>query len=319
MLFDPQAVLAHPRLFIELLMITLVAKPLAALGIVWFLGYSPRAALTVAIALAQIGEFSFIVADLALHHGLVNSDIRSLLVACAIVSIALNPLIFRAIIPLEARLRRHPRLWRAINRRSEAETRRKAAGLRVAPHQPGDGESRAIIIGYGPVGRTAAGLLKDFGIKPVMIDLNVDTVSSLIASGETAIYGDAGQREILQAAGIDDARYLLITVPALETRTVVVIVARELNPNLKIFVRAHYLGERAWLEEIGVTEVCYEEAETAMGLAAMILREVGAGEDRIDAELERIRGSLALRPLLPAEQLPTGEKSTTPSASGSGE
>jgi monovalent cation:H+ antiporter-2, CPA2 family len=316
MLFSPDAVQQHPRLFVEFLAIILVAKPLAALGIVWALGYSPRAAITIAISLAQIGEFSFIVADLAYSNELISSELRSLLVACAIVSITLNPLLFRGIVPFEGWLKRRPKLWKAISARAESRARSGTTGLRPIVNTEAD-ETRAVLIGYGPVGRTAAGILKDFGIKPIVIDLNVDTIKSLHAAGQEAIYGDASQREILEAAGIHRARYLLITVPGIELRTVAVIAARELNPELKVFVRARYLGERAWLEEIGVTDVCYEEAETALGLASMLLKEVGADEQRIRTELHRIRTSLALRPVTDTTlKEPAGDSTGGPSASG---
>jgi CPA2 family monovalent cation:H+ antiporter-2 len=107
------------------------------------------------------------------------------------------------------------------------------------------------------------------------------------------VYGDAGRRDILEAAGISSAQYLLVTIPDPHARTVIVIVAKELNPDLKVFVRAHYLGERAWLQEIGATEVCFEEAEAATGLAALLLREMGADKDRIETELCRARTQLA--------------------------
>jgi monovalent cation:H+ antiporter-2, CPA2 family len=300
MLFSPAAVREHPRMFLEFLAIILIAKPLAAIAIVWALGYSPRAALTIAVSLAQIGEFSFIVADLALRQNLITAEMRSLLVAGAIVSITLNPLLFRGIAPFESWLKRHPKLWRAINVRSESRLTPRTTGLRPVG-LPEAEETRAVLIGYGPVGRTAAAILKDFGIKPVVIDLNVDTVKSLHSAGQDAIFGDASRREILEAAGIHQAKYLLITVPGIEIRTVAVIAARELNPELKVFVRARYLGERAWLEEIGVTDVCYEEAETALGLASMILKEVGADQERIRTELQRIRKSFAPRPAAEVE------------------
>jgi CPA2 family monovalent cation:H+ antiporter-2 len=129
----------------------------------------------------------------------------------------------------------------------------------------------------------------------VIVDLNVDTVASLTAQGELAVYGDASHRDILIAAGVATARYVLITVPELETRTIVVIVARELNPDVKVFVRARYLEERAWLEEIGASEVVFEEAEAAIGLASLLLREVGANRERFRTELRRVRARWAMQ------------------------
>ena len=101
------------------------------------------------------------------------------------------------------------------------------------------------------------------------------------------------------AAGVAGAKYLLVTVPDLQTRTVVILVARELNPELKVFARARYLEERAWLEEIGASEVCYEEAEAAIGLSTLLLREVGADEDRIRLEHRRLRSRLAFEAIKP--------------------
>ena len=293
MLFDVSAIQDHPGLFAEMLGIVLIAKPLAAIAIVWFLGYSPLAALTIAVALAQVGEFSFIVADLALQLNLVEDFHRSLLVATSIVSITVNPMLFRGVAPFERWLKARPKLWRRMTHRCES--RISVRGLETLVVDESDANrSRAVIIGYGPVGRTCASILRDFNVLPVIIDLNIDTVKALLARGETAIYGDASNRDILRAAGIDNARFLLITIPELSTRTLIVIAARELNPDLKIFVRARYVGERAWLEEIGVTEVAYEEAEAACGLGSLLLRAVGATEQQIDAEMDRIRKGFAV-------------------------
>jgi CPA2 family monovalent cation:H+ antiporter-2 len=298
LLFDPAAVWENIGPFWGLLAVITIAKPLAAIAIVWALGYSVRTALTVAVGLAQIGEFSFILADLAVDEGLLHAQAQSLLVACAIVSISLNPLLFRGIEPLETWLRRQPRLWKLLTRQSESRARRIPAPARRAADEAEE-RPTAIIVGYGPVGKTASSILQDFGVQPVIVDLNVDTVRNLTDSGKLAVYGDAGQRDILQAAGIATAKYLLVTTPDVQTRTVVVIVARELNPDVKLFVRARYLGERAWLEEIGATDVCYEEAEAAIGLASLLLREMHADENRIRAELNRIRAGLRAQPAIP--------------------
>lgn len=295
MLFEPLTMWHNRLLFASLLCVILFANPLVAFTIVWQLGYSIRAALTVAVGIAQIGEFSFILANLATEHRLLPAEGRSLLVACAIVAISLNPLLFRWINPLETWLRRQPRLWKFLCNRSESRLRKN-----LAPSLPQDQQenerARAIIVGYGPVGKTAASILNEFGVHALIIDLNIDTVTRLAEAGTPAVYGDASRRDILEAAGISAARYLLVTIPDPHARTVIVIVARELNPNVKVFVRARYLGEKAWLEEIGATQVCFEEAEAAAGLAAQLLREMGADETRIQTELRRSRTQLAYQP-----------------------
>ena len=294
MLFDPVSMWQNPILFTSLLCVILLANPIVAFAIVWLLGYSIRAALTVAVGIAQIGEFSFILASLASEQEILPAEGQSLLVACSIVAISLNPLLFRGINPLETWLRRRPRLWKFLSWRSEARLRQKPP---PPPPQDQQGleQARAIIVGYGPVGKTAVSILNEFGVHAVVIDLNIDTVSRLAEAGNAVVYGDASRRDILEAAGIATAQYLLVTIPDPHARTVIVIVARELNPEVKVFVRARYIGERAWLEEIGATEVCFEEAEAAAGLAAQLLREMGADEDRIQLELRRSRIRLAFQ------------------------
>jgi len=143
-----------------------------------------------------------------------------------------------------------------------------------------------VIVGYGPVGQTAARILRDFQIEPIVVDLNLDTIRNLTASGELAVYGDATRRDILEAASIEKAKYLLVTVPDVLIRTLVILTAREMNEDIRVFARARYLKERAWLEEVGATQICIEEAETAVGLALLLLREVGADEQRIRDEID---------------------------------
>lgn len=295
MLFDPFVLIHRPWLLLGLLGIVLLVKPLTAFLIVWQLRYSVRTALTVAVALAQIGEFSFLLADEACRHQLFPAEERSLLVACALASIALNPFLFRLLDPAEKWLRRQPRLWRLLSQRSEArgaELNRAAGDKLTAPNTEPQPES-AVIVGFGPVGQTAVRILREFGVRPIVVDLNLDTVRRLVDAGDIAIYGDATQRGILEVAGIRQAKYLLVTVPEVLARTVVVLTATDLNPNLRVFARARYLQERAWLMEVGATAVVTEEGETAIGLAVLLLQEMGAEEGRISTELRRIKAEMA--------------------------
>ena len=297
MLFDPQAIIKEPRLLVALLGIILLAKPLTAFLIIWFLRYSVRTAITVALALAQIGEFSFLLANEAKGLGLLSADGQSLLIACALISIAANPLLFRAITPLEQWLRSKERTWSILSVWSnyEGAILNKEERLRLSgPGQKVRTKTRSVIVGYGPVGQTASRILRDFDIPLVIIDLNVDTVRNLIESGQAAIYGDASRRDILKAAGVEEADYLLVTIPDVLTRSAVIAIAREMNPNLHVFTRARYLQERVWLEEMGATDICTEEAETALGLAILLLREIGADGDRIQKEIQDIRRELGM-------------------------
>jgi len=287
MLFDPWVILEEPYLLIGLLGAILIAKPLTALAIVLTLRYSIRTALTVAVGLAQIGEFSFILAEEALGLGLLSAEGQSLLIACAMISITLNPLLFRTITPIEKWLRSSERAWRVAGRSEYkgAEVNLEARPKLAEIAQRGEEKQLAVVVGFGPVGQTASRILGEFNIETVIVDLNIDVIRNLSDSGRLAIFGDASRQDILEAAGIRLASYLLVTIPDLLTRTSVIIAARELNPTLRVFVRARYIQERAWLEEVGATDICTDEAESARGLAMLLLREVGADEARIQKEM----------------------------------
>lgn len=295
MLFDPMFLVKQPGLVMAVLAIILIGKPLAALLIVIVLGYPVRVALTVALALAQIGEFSFILAELA-HSKEVNilpADGHNVLVAAALLSITINPLLYKLGRPLERWLQGKPKLWRMLTWRLR--TPEMATSETPAATPESREKLKAVVVGYGPVGKTLTRILNDFEIHPTIVDMNIDTVRKLTGRGMSAIYGDASRREILQAANIEQANFLLVTLPDLASRFPVIATARLLNPNIKILVRARYIGEQAMLEESGATSIAYEEAEVAVALAGFLLRAIGAGQEDIEREAYRIRAEIAVR------------------------
>jgi CPA2 family monovalent cation:H+ antiporter-2 len=291
MLFDPGFVLREPALVLSALALVLVGKPLAAIAVLAALGYSARTALVVAVGLAQVGEFSFIVGDLARSLGLLPAAGASVLVACALVSITLNPLLFRALDPLERRLRAVPGLWRLLNaraqRRGDAVNAATAAALRAA-----DGPL-AVIVGYGPVGQSVDRALRESGLSTVIVDLNLDTVQAIAREGRAALFGDASHSDVLKQAGLERASHLLVSLPHSVNRGPLVAAARNLNPACRIFVRARYLRERAELEQAGATAACFEEVEAAVALTERLLRDLGRDEGTVARESERIRREFA--------------------------
>jgi len=287
MLFQPAFITREPWLFLAALGVVLVGKPLAALGVVALLGYSMRTALVVAVGLAQVGEFSFILGTLARHHELLSETGYNLLVACALASIAINPFLFRAIGPMEAALRRVPWMWRLLNAAAagRAERFNAAASDAIAgPKAP-----LAIIIGFGPVGQAVDRGLRHAGLETVIVDLNMDTVSEVASKGRLAIYGDATHEVILKAAGIARATQLIVTLPHSVNRAPLVTAARQLNPNCRIFVRARYLKEREELVQVGAYAACFEEAEAAVALTAGVLTDMGIDPATIVKEVDRVR------------------------------
>jgi CPA2 family monovalent cation:H+ antiporter-2 len=270
MLLDPRFLIQYPGLILATMAVILLGKSLAAFVITLVLRESVKTALVVAIGLAQIGEFSFILAEVARLSGLLPVHGTDVLVAGALLSIAVNPLLFRNREHIERLLRRNAFIWRVLNFRSRSE-QDHVGTLHVEDEEH---ERRAIIVGYGPVGQTFANMLKEFEICFTVIDLNLETVRKLRAQGRSAIYGDAGTRAILEAARIHSARYLLVTLPDLAGRVAVIATARILNPELTIISRARYLAERAMLEDAGVNDVVYEEAEVARALSEHLSRQL---------------------------------------------
>ena len=292
-LFDPWFVTREPWLLLAGLAIVMVGKPLAALVIVALIGYPARTALVVAVGLAQIGEFSFIISELARQPDvrLLNEAGHNLLVACAIVSITLNPLLFKQITWVEALLKRRPALWRFLNRKAlqrEAEMNAEAGAALEASDEP-----LAIVVGYGPVGRTVDALLRERGLETVVVDQNMDTVQALKREGRAALYGDAFNVEVMHQA-LARCTHLVIALPHhAEGRNPLIAAAKLINPDMKVFVRARYLAEREELEQVGTDAVVYEEAEAAVALARQVMSDRGADEAAVRKEATRIRQEFA--------------------------
>jgi CPA2 family monovalent cation:H+ antiporter-2 len=291
MLFDPKFLIQHPFLMLAGLAIVLIGKPLAALIIVAVIGYPARTALVVALGLAQIGEFSFIISQLARDPkiNLLNDTAHNLLVACAIVSITLNPILFKQLPRIESALQRRAALWRFLNRRAgkrSVEINEAAGRVLEQGTTP-----VAVVLGYGPVGRSVDALLCGRGIETVVVDLNMDTIQALTRDGRAAIYGDAYNIEVMHQA-MQRATHLVITLPHSANRNPLIAAAKLINPQIKIFVRAHYIAEREELTQVGADAACFEEAEVAVALAKLVLADRGEDAETIKRETIRIRQEL---------------------------
>ena len=231
-----------------------------------------RMALSVAVALAQIGEFSFILAAMGGSFGVLPKEASSAIIVTAIVSITLNPLLYRRINGaahwLESKGIGLPRL-------DENELSHP------------DGAQRIIVVGYGPVGKQLTGILRDNNLDVVVVEMNIDTVRQVSALGEKIIYGDATQREVLLHAGAEEAEGLIISsssAPAGE----IVEVARAINPNLRILVHTTYLrvAENLKSDFSG-------EREVAVAMTEHLMRDFGATDEQIDRERRKLRERMA--------------------------
>ncbi len=285
MLFDPFYLWQHPLLVTATLAIILIGKPLAALAIVLWLKYPLRSALTVAVVLGQIGEFSFILAALGKDLGVLPEVATNAMIASALVSISINPLVFLLVDPAEKLLMRRPAFAGWLNRRKI----RVEGG--TTPEENSD-KRLAVVVGYGPVGRTLTQMLKENGFEINVIELNLTTVHRLKELGIGGVYGDASHRETLVEAGIGRAAALMMTSSSTQNVADTIRVARELNPSIRVLVRATYLRETKELRGAGADVVFSGEGEVALTMTEFLLRHLGATEDQIDRENQRIREEL---------------------------
>lgn len=288
MLLDPDALMASPVLAIGALAIVLIAKPFVAMLFVWMMKYPFKTALTAGIALAQIGEFSFILATMGRELGALPAEATNVLVAAAIASIVLNPVAYRTIRPIERWAMAQPRLWAVLNRPSFV-----PADL-VASHRErsSDPSHRAVVIGFGPTGRTVVRLLRENGIAPTVIDLNIDAVRRLRDEGVDAIYGDATRLETLESAGLAKAGSLILGSAGMANSAEVIRMARSLNRSIRVLARASYLRDVAGLREAGANNVYSGEGEVALAFIEDILDTLGATPEQIDRERERAHAEL---------------------------
>jgi monovalent cation:H+ antiporter-2, CPA2 family len=280
MLLDPVEIFAQPRLVLAALAVVVVAKPLVAVGVLAVLRYPLRIVLTVPAALAQIGEFSFIVVNIGRDLGLLPSMAMNIVVAVSIASIVINPLAARLIRPTERWLARH-----SVFARRHDDMPDLGASSSLDP------ASRAVVVGYGPTGRTVMRLLGDNGIAPTVVDLNMDAVRELRAAGRSAIYGDARHSATLISAGLRHAETLIVSSG--EDAAEMIQIARELNPHVHVFARTSYLRQVPPMRHAGADEVFSGEGEVALAMTEAVMRRLGATADQIDRERARVRAELS--------------------------
>ncbi|HEX2844006.1 MAG TPA: cation:proton antiporter, partial [Candidatus Limnocylindria bacterium] len=229
MLLDPAYLLGHPLAVLAVVAMVIVGKSVAAIGIVAALGYPLKTGLTVGAGLAQIGEFSFILATAGVGLGILPDEAYQLVVAGALISITLNPLLFALVDPADAWFKRHPALRRRLDR----------GGGRLARPVPGEGpmSGHAVICGWGRVGRTVARALDDRGFSYVVIEEHRRTVEALRARGVQALYGDIGDAQLLHHAGLPHARVLVFAAYDPPAAEFAVEHARRVNPRIEVVAR----------------------------------------------------------------------------------
>ncbi len=269
MLFDPRILLDGPLRVLAVVAIVMVGKTLAAVALVVALRYPLNSALTVGVSLAQIGEFSFILAGLGVALKLLPTEGQSLVLAGALISIALNSLLFSAVEPVQAWLRKRSAFARRLEQRDDPLAELPTS---IDPSLLAD---QVVLVGHGRVGRQIAQALRSAGVPYVVAEQNREIVEALREQGVPAVSGDACDPAVLIQAHIARAAMLVIATPDTFGVRKMVEAARTLNPAVEVVVRSHNEEEAALLERDQVGTVLLGERALAQAMAAHVLTRSG--------------------------------------------
>lgn len=250
MLVNPIYLFKNIHYVIFLTLLIVVGKTFITLMLGSIFPWQGRTALVVAAGLSQIGEFSFILGQSGVSLGILNQDQYSLILAGSLLSITVNPMMFRLITPAEKWLRKVPALWRLLDRHHPSPL---PAEKKVEGH--------VAIIGYGRVGRHISNLLGQMSIPHLVIDSDAERIDELNQRGIPNLYGDASNSEVLTHAGLERARALVVAGPDEAASGLVVAAARDIAPDLPIIARATTEAGIEHLAELGAQDVIHPELE----------------------------------------------------------
>jgi CPA2 family monovalent cation:H+ antiporter-2 len=282
MLMNVHVVLAHPVMVLALVAAVVAGKFITAAGPVLAVGYPPRAAVMAGVALAQVGEFSFILAQEGQEAGLLTDVPYQLFLAVSVLTMAVTPVLMQSAPKLARRTEAVQRLFRWLPERTTTHlTQAESRHLRIKDH--------VIVVGYGLNGRNLARVLDDTEIPYVVLDLNGDTVRREAKNGVPIFYGDATNPTVLRQVRLEDARVLVLAVSDPFSARRAVQIARGLNPNVRIVVRTRYLKELEELHQLGADEVVPEEFETSIEIFTLVLRTYNMPQDVIIQKAEQVR------------------------------
>jgi monovalent cation:H+ antiporter-2, CPA2 family len=281
MLFDPAVLIREPFAVLAVAAIIILGKTVAAVTLVLAFRYPLNTALIVGAGLAQIGEFSFILAGLGVQLKLLPAEGQSLILAGALISIALNPAVFAIIEPAQRWIRKRSHLARNLERSPDP--------LAVLPDSVDETllTGQVVIVGYGRVGRRIAEALEERGISYVVAEENREIVERLRDRGVHAVTGDASDPAVLIQAHVARAGMLVIATPDTVHVRRMVDVARRLNPKIEIVLRTHSDEEMKLLRDENAGTVFMGEQELARAMAGHVLERMGRGVSRLETADQR--------------------------------
>jgi CPA2 family monovalent cation:H+ antiporter-2 len=285
MLLDPRFLLANLGPILLLVAAVSLGKALIFTGVTRAFGYRGEVPLAVGLGLFQVGEFAFVLARVGLAEGALSADQYSLVLAATLMTMLLSPFVSTLTVPAYALLRR----WRA------------QPPAQPVPLLDQELQGHIIIAGYGRVGRYTADLLRRLELAYVVIERDQGRLDVLKAANVPVIYGDASSPVVLEAAGLQHARLLLVAVSAAIDVETVVRQGRALNPRLHIVARATQLGQLEVLRGLGIHEVVQPEFEAGLEMVRQALLHVEVAP----AEIERLSDEVRAEQYRPLETLGT--------------
>ncbi|ANF80992.1 sodium:proton antiporter [Acinetobacter sp. NCu2D-2] len=268
MLFDPRILIEQPLHVLSVVGIIMIGKTIAAMALVLFFRYPINTALTVGASLAQIGEFSFILAALGVSLNLLSLEGQNLILAGALISITLNSFIFSAIEPVQTWIRERSSLARLLERSGDP--------LAMLPDEVSQDYLRdqVVMIGHGEVGRRVTRSLMDQNIKVVIAEENREIVENLRAKGIAAVSGAATEPSVLIQAHIQHARLLVISPMDIIDIHKIVDIAKTLNPKIQVLLCAESKEEAEVIRRDNVGQVYYAKEEMAKNMSEHILHQI---------------------------------------------
>jgi monovalent cation:H+ antiporter-2, CPA2 family len=281
-LMDWRVLIDHPILVFGLLLAILLVKFVTGGAASLAMDIPPRSAFMVGVALAQVGEFSFLLAQQGQESGLLRGDPYQVFLAVSVLSMIVTPFLMQWSPLMARRVEAVQRLRHWLPSRTEAHVlRTEGKQIRLKDH--------VIIVGYGLNGRNLARVLSETEIPHLALDLDGDTVRRESRHGVPIYYGDATNPNVLRHVKIEDAKVLVVAIsdPFITRRTVQV--AKGLNPKVRIVVRTRYLRELEELHDIGADDVVPEEFETSIEIFALVLRTYNLPQDFITMKAEQVR------------------------------
>ena len=262
---------------LALLLLITLGKYVITLLMGLFIKQPAKTFLVIAAGLAQIGEFSFILGQAGLAFGLLNQDQYSMILAGALLSITVNPLMYRTIGPAEGWVRKIPGAWRLLNRHGEV------------TEMPEDLAGHVVVVGYGRVGHHIVNVLTKLKVPLLVIDADVDRTEELGSKGVLVLYGDAASSEVLAHAHLENARLLVVTTPDDASSSIIVAAARSQAPHLHIVARASTDDGVQRLYSLKADHVIHPELEGGLQVVRRTLLELGFSLRKVQQYTDAVR------------------------------